>query len=79
MADYSAFGSFAARVEATWIKVWIQYARLREIAHEIICEVFEVVKGPDNFQNLQGAPGLEIQSRYPEDLDANAWASSCPL
>ena len=48
---------------------------LREVAHEIICEVFAAVKGSEVFHSHQGEPGLEIQSRYPEDLDASAWAS----
>jgi hypothetical protein len=49
-------------------------ARLREIAYEIICEVFETVNGPEEFRRLQAAPGLEIKSHYPDDLDPSAWA-----
>lgn len=47
---------------------------LREIAHEIIREVFEVVKGSTQLATLDGAPGLTIQSRYSDDLNASAWA-----
>ena len=49
-------------------------SRLREIAHEVICEVFISVKGKDLFEQLQADPGLSIQSVYPDDLDAAAWA-----
>ncbi len=48
--------------------------KLREIAHEVICEVFISVKGKDLFEQLQAEPGLSIQSVYPDDLDARAWA-----
>jgi hypothetical protein len=49
-------------------------ARLREVAHELICEVFISVKGQQLFNELQAEPGLSIQSAYPDDLDASAWA-----
>ncbi len=49
--------------------------RLREIAQEVICEVFISVKGKDLFDQLQAEPGLSVQSVYPEDLDASAWAA----
>lgn len=48
-------------------------ARLREIANEIICEVFEAVKGHQQLVALQGEPGLAIQSDYPDDVNASAW------
>lgn len=48
--------------------------RLREIAHELICEVFISVKGQQVFTELQAEPGLSIQSADPDDLDASAWA-----
>jgi hypothetical protein len=51
-------------------------ARLREIAHEIICEVFQAVKGHQQFEALQGEAGLTIQSDYPDDVNASAWAVS---
>ena len=47
-------------------------ASLREIAHEIICEVFVAVKGQALFGELQGEAGLSIQSDYPRDL-AESW------
>lgn len=53
-------------------------ASLREIGHEIICEVFEAVNGPAQLQALEGAPGLAFHSRYPDDLNASAWAVSTP-
>jgi hypothetical protein len=49
-------------------------ARLREIAHEIIREVFIAVKGEALFNQFQAEPGLSIQSVYPEELDAVGWA-----
>jgi hypothetical protein len=52
---------------------------LREIAHEIIREVFEAVKGSAQLASLDGAPGLAVQSRYPDDLNASAWAESAPV
>jgi len=51
-------------------------ASLREIAHQIISEVFEAVKGHQQFQALQGEPGLAVQSDYPDDVNASAWALS---
>lgn len=51
---------------------------LREVANEIIREVFEAVKGSEQLEALDCAPGLEVQSRYPDDLDASAWAKSSP-
>ena len=51
-------------------------ASLREIAHQIICEVFEAVKGHQQFQALRGEPGLAVQSDYPDDVNASAWALS---
>lgn len=47
---------------------------LREIAHEIIREVFEVLKGSAQLATLDGAPGLTVQSCYPDDLNASSWA-----
>lgn len=52
---------------------------LREITHEIIREVFEAVKGPAQLAALDGAPGLMVQSCYPDDLNASAWAESSPV
>jgi hypothetical protein len=47
---------------------------LRQTANELIQEVFISVKGEKNFNELRGAPGLCVQSVYPEDLNASAWA-----
>lgn len=47
---------------------------LREVADEIIAEVFEVVKGHAVLRDLAGRPGLAIQSEYLEDLNPSAWA-----
>jgi hypothetical protein len=47
---------------------------LREIANELIKEVFISVKGEKVFTELRGQPGLCIQSLYPEDVNASAWA-----
>ena len=48
-------------------------ARLREIAHEIICEVFATVKGKEQLDALKDEPGLSIKSTYPEDVNPGAW------
>jgi hypothetical protein len=47
---------------------------LREIANGLIQEVFISVKGEKVFDELRGQPGLRIQSVYPEDVNASAWA-----
>jgi hypothetical protein len=47
---------------------------LRVIANELIQEVFIAVKGETVFTELQDQPGLCIQSVYPEELSASAWA-----
>jgi hypothetical protein len=46
---------------------------LREITIGLIKEVFISVKGEKLFTELQGQPGLCIQSAYPEDVNAGAW------
>ena len=45
----------------------------REIANELIQEVFISVNGQKLFTELQSQPGLCIQSAYPEDVNASAW------
>jgi len=50
-------------------------ARLREIAHELIEEVFVSVHGERALQELSTAPGLCVRSVYPEDVDVTAWAT----
>jgi hypothetical protein len=52
----------------------IQPWSLREISHEIICEVFEAVKGQSVASELHDAPGLSILSNYPADIVPSAWA-----
>lgn len=47
---------------------------LREIAHELIREVFVSVKGEELFTQLQAEPGLSIKAAYPDDVHASAWA-----
>jgi hypothetical protein len=47
---------------------------LREIAHEIINEVFESMMGREQLEALQSEPGLAVQSVYPDDVNASAWA-----
>lgn len=51
-------------------------ARLREIAHELITEVFPLIKGSEVLLNLQGEPGLAIRSVYPDDVFPSGWASN---
>jgi hypothetical protein len=48
--------------------------RLREMCHELICDIFLRIKGTDAFKALANQPGLAIHSVYAEDLDASAWA-----
>ena len=48
--------------------------RLRQMADELIIEVFEHIKGTDSLKELDNAPGLSIQSNYPEDINASSWA-----
>jgi len=47
---------------------------LREIVHELILEIFEVVKGREALEALESRPGLTIQSIYPDDINPSAWA-----
>jgi hypothetical protein len=47
---------------------------LREIVHELIADVFEVVKGKEVLNELEKQPGLTIQSEYPEDVNPSSWA-----
>jgi hypothetical protein len=74
-ANYEA-RTFAYPAEA--MLTIITPASLREIAHEIICEVFDAVKGTAQLQALADSPGLAIHSHYPDDLNASAWAESVP-
>ena len=51
---------------------------LREIAHELILDVFLEIKGQQALEELANQPGLKVQSHYPEDVDASAWAMTGP-
>jgi hypothetical protein len=48
--------------------------RLRQITNELIRETFVTVKGQAEYDTFKGEPGLCVQSRYPEELEASAWA-----
>lgn len=50
--------------------------RLRQMAQELIEIAFSKVKSPALLDAMKGEPGLAIRSRYPDDLDSSAWASS---
>jgi len=50
--------------------------RLREMADELIKYSFIAIKGQAGFEEHKNEPGLTIQSEYPEDLNASAWAMS---
>ena len=52
---------------------------LRQIADEIICEVFAAIKGKKALTRMKHEPGLYIGSVYPEDVHASAWAQQSPL
>ena len=52
----------------------IMPCRFRQMADELIAEVFTVIHGQAEYDKLKGEPGLAIHSLYPEDLDASAWA-----
>jgi hypothetical protein len=49
---------------------------LRQIADEIIQEVFIAVHGESTFAEHKDAPGLCIKSVYPEDVSAPDWANT---
>lgn len=48
--------------------------RLRQMANELITEIFDEIKGTDTLRQKKDAPGLSIQSTYSEDIDAGNWA-----
>lgn len=50
-------------------------ARLREVANEIIQEVFLAIHPEARSQELKDAPGLSIRSTYRDDIDAGGWAT----
>jgi len=49
---------------------------LRQITHELIVDVFAEIKGEQALAELADQPGLRIGSRYPEDLEPSAWATT---
>lgn len=52
--------------------------RLRQMAHELITDIFIEIKGEDAYQQLKSAPGLSILSQYPDDIDSSDWAHLFP-
>lgn len=50
--------------------------RLRQMCHELVSEAFGLIKGKEVLDTMAAEPGLCIQSNYPENLDASAWATS---
>ena len=48
--------------------------RLRQLAQELIEISFRAVHGDDAYEKRKDAPGLAIQSSYPEDCEPSAWA-----
>ena len=48
---------------------------LRQIAHGLITDVFSEIKGEQALAELADHPGLQIGSRYPEDVEPSAWAT----
>ena len=49
--------------------------RLRQMCHELITDIFTSIKGKQTLEAMANEPGLCIQSIYPHDLNASAWAS----
>ena len=49
---------------------------LRQITHELIVDVFAEIKGEQALAELADQPGLRIGSRYPEDVEPSAWATT---
>lgn len=48
--------------------------RLRQMCQELILEVLPRIHGQAALDATRNEPGVEIRSRYPEDLNASAWA-----
>lgn len=53
----------------------IMPCRLRQMCHELISDVFTSIKGKETLEAMANEPGLCVQSIYPDDLNASAWAS----
>ena len=47
---------------------------LRELAHDLVTDVFAEIKGAAMLVELQDRPGLCVQSKYPENISPSAWA-----
>ncbi len=54
----------------------INPSSLREITHDLIVDIFAQIQGEAVLHELSGQPGLMIQSEYPQEVDASAWAAS---
>jgi len=50
--------------------------RLRQMADELIREVYLVIHGSEDYKKNSGEQGLFIDSSYPDDLDACKWAKT---
>lgn len=48
--------------------------RLRQMADELITKIFMEIKGVEVLENISTAPGLCIQSQYPDDTVSRGWA-----
>ncbi len=49
---------------------------LRQIAHDLIIDVFSEIKGGQVLAELADQPGLRVASRYPEDVEPSTWAEN---
>jgi hypothetical protein len=56
----------------------IMPGRLRQMCNELVCEAFSSIKGIETLQSMDREPGLCIQSIYPKDINASAWATTQP-
>jgi hypothetical protein len=50
--------------------------RLRQIADELLGEVFREIKGNDLYETMRAKPGLYIASNYPDDVVPSGWAEA---
>ncbi len=48
--------------------------RLRQMANELLEEVFREIKGDDFYEKMKADPGLCIASVYPDDIAPSGWA-----
>lgn len=47
--------------------------RLRQMAHELIRDIYSAIYGKDQYQEYSNQQGLFIDSNYPADIDASGW------